>query len=325
MAMLCFSLLGKFSVTVDGVAVTGLESGKVQELLGFLLVYRDRPHAREALAGNLWGECESERSKKYLRQALWQIQSALNRGGGRDNSILEIDTEWVRVRADAPFWLDVAELETAFSRARDVAGKNLGDQDIECVRDAVRLYHGVLLEGSYADWCLIDRERYQHIYLLLLDKLMSACEKRHAIEEGLEYGGRILRVDPAREVTHRRMMVLHLLADDRTGALRQYERCHAELENQLGVTPSTSTARLFAHIRDDLPLDQILADVPARLRAEPAPAAPPSLSEVLHQIHSLNWALTALQQQLEFAGRPTPLEACAPSRGDASAPGKFTA
>lgn len=323
--MLRISLLGKFSVTVDGVAVTGLESGKVQELLGFLLVYRDRPHAREALAGSLWGECQSERSKKYLRQALWQIQSALNRGGGRDVGILEIDTEWVRVRTDASFWLDVAALESAFDRAKDVAGRNLSDQDISDVREAVRIYHGGLLEGSYADWCLIDRERYQHIYLLLLDKLMAACETRHAIEEGLEYGGRILRVDPAREVTHRRMMVLHLLADDRTGALRQYDRCQAELENELGVTPSASTLRLFAQIREDLPLDQILAGVPARPRTEPAAAVAPSLNEVLHQIHSLRWTLAALQQQLEFALQSPAVGASTPVRGDAPARGTFPA
>jgi DNA-binding SARP family transcriptional activator len=296
MATLRFSLLGRFSVTADGAAIAGLESGKVQELLCFLLINRDRPHAREALAESLWGDNQTERSKKYLRQAIWQIQSALNRAAGHDHGILEIDADWVRVRTGAAFWLDVADLESVFDLVRDVAGRDLDDRDIARLRDAVRLYRGELLEGSYADWCLIDRERFQHIYLVLLDKLMSACESRKAFEEGLEYGARILRIDRAREVTHRRMMKLHVLSDDRTGAIRQYERCVTDLASDLGVIPSAITTALFERIRDDLPLNRSLEESAVQPLVEPIA---PSLSDVLQQIHTLSTMLAKLHYQLE--------------------------
>src|SRR5262245_37221860 len=69
-------LLGRFRIHADGQEVSGLEGAKVQELLSYLLLHRDRPHPRETLAGTLWGERPTELSRKGLRQALWQLQSA---------------------------------------------------------------------------------------------------------------------------------------------------------------------------------------------------------------------------------------------------------
>ena len=63
-------LFGKFSVKVDEVPVTGLESSKVQELFSYLLCHRDRPHPRERLADTLWSRSQATQSRKYLRQAL---------------------------------------------------------------------------------------------------------------------------------------------------------------------------------------------------------------------------------------------------------------
>ena len=36
------------------------------------------------------------------------------------------------------------------------------------------LYRGDLLTGWYQDWCLIERERYQCMFVSLLDKLMAS-------------------------------------------------------------------------------------------------------------------------------------------------------
>jgi DNA-binding SARP family transcriptional activator len=46
-------------------------------------------------------------------------------------------------------------------------------------------------------------------------------------------------------------MRLHYLAGDRTTALRQYKRCVATLEEDLGVEPSMSTRILYEQICND--------------------------------------------------------------------------
>jgi DNA-binding SARP family transcriptional activator len=118
----------------------------------------------------------------------------------------------------------------------------------EKVRAAIAVYRGDLLEGWYNDWCLMERERLQSAYLALLDKLMGFSAARREYEAGLVYGQIILAHDRARERTHQRMMTLHSLAGDRTGALRQYRACVAALNEELGVAPSPRTSQLYERI-----------------------------------------------------------------------------
>lgn len=89
------------------------------------------------------------------------------------------------------------------------------------------------------------------MYLVMLDKLMEFCEAQQQYETGLAYGSRILRHDPARERTHRRLMRLHCMSGDRTSALRQYQHCVVALEEELGVRPARPTEALYEQIRAD--------------------------------------------------------------------------
>src|SRR5262249_10253849 len=126
MSTLSVRLFGRLCAVRDERVLDGLEGGKAQELLCYLLLNRDRPHARQTLAGLLWGDCLAAQSQKYLRQALWQLQSALDppgaSGGGR---VFLVESDWIQVHAAADLWLDVAEFEQAFGLVQGVAGREL--------------------------------------------------------------------------------------------------------------------------------------------------------------------------------------------------------
>jgi DNA-binding SARP family transcriptional activator len=66
MSILRVSLFGKFRVQLGEQVMTSLNVRKVQELFCYLLLYRDRPHPREALASLLWGDSSTAQSRKYL-------------------------------------------------------------------------------------------------------------------------------------------------------------------------------------------------------------------------------------------------------------------
>ncbi len=245
-------LFGRFSVFLNERPINGLDACKLQELLSYLLVHRDASHARETLASLLWGDSSTAQSKKYLRQALWQLQSALeSRDEKSRRRAFKVEPDWISVNKDAEIWLDLEVFETAFARTREVAGQHLDETSAEALEAAVQLYQGDLLEGWYQDWCVCERERLQTNYLIMLDKLMSYCEVKQRYETGLTYGLTVLRYDRARESTHRRLMRLHYLAGDRTGALRQYEHCVAALREELGVKPSRLTVALYDQMRLD--------------------------------------------------------------------------
>src|SRR5919201_6619728 len=274
-------LLGRVSIDQDGRPLTDLPA-RALELLCYLLLHRDRAHTRDELAALLWPDASAALARKYLRQALWQLQSALTA------ELLLLSPGWVRLDADADWWLDVDAVERAWEASRDVAGARLTGTQAHDLEDAVALYRGDLIEGSYADWCIYERDRIQMTYLAMLEKLMGYCDAHHRWPQGVAYGHRILRHDPAREVTHQQLMRLHYRAGDRTTALRQYQRCVDALDRELGLAPAAGTVALR---------DQIRAD---RLDAAAPPVDPGGgpLIELQRRFDQVQESLSALRQQV---------------------------
>ena len=297
MSTLRVSLFSKLSVRLGDRALENLHSAKAEELFCFLLLRRNLSHPRETLAGMLWGDCPTFQSKKYLRQALWQLQFALNSSlVPAARRVLLVAPDWVRLNEQADLWLDVAAFERACVLAQGAPAQTLDARVVQALEAAVALYRGDLLEGWYQDWCLYERERLQNMFLALLDKLMAICEVREDFEAGLAYGVRILRYDPAHERTHQRMIRLKYLAGDRVGALRQYECCRAQLKEELGVRPSKLTRALYQQIRADR-----LETSPATPARTPAATdqAPLLLPKLLSHLKQLRSCLADVQREVQ--------------------------
>jgi DNA-binding SARP family transcriptional activator len=252
MTSLRVCLFGRFHTRVDDRDLTDLFTHRMQELFSYLLLYRDRQLSREALAELLCGNCSTAQSKKSLRQTLWHIQTIMDAHiDASAGQLLATDVDWVQLHSEPLLWLDIAAFEKAFAFIQGLPAEGLDDTSVRMLHDSVELYQGELLEGWYQDWCLNERERLQNMFLIILDKLMVLSEVNHQYEAGLFYGMKVLQRDRARERTHRQLMRLYYLAGDRTGALRQYERCVAALYEELGVKPSRSTVALYDVIRAD--------------------------------------------------------------------------
>ncbi len=245
MSRLEIRLFGQIRIDSGGEPLPGL-SAKAMELLCYLLLHQERAHAREALAGLFWPDAPDILARKYLRQAIWRLQSVL---GSRD--VLIVHSGWIRINPRALLWVDVVAFEQAHDIHSDTPGHELTDQQAQAIEAAVVLYHGDLIEAWYQDWCIYERDRLQLVYLAMLEQLMSYCEVRRHYPQGIAYGQRILRYDPARECTHRNLMRLYYHAGDRTTALRQFERCTEAMAKQFSVRPSRETVALYHQVRGD--------------------------------------------------------------------------
>ena len=248
--MLTIRLFGKFLLQQGDAEIEAVRFGKLAELFCVLLLRRDRCHSREILASMLWGESTTAQSKKYLRHALWQLQSLL-RNGTAQVSLLAADRDSVRVEVSGDVWLDVALFEAVCAQVHNVHHSELTEGQAQSLKTAIELYRGDLLEGWYHEWCLIERERMQNLYLVLLEKLMRYSEEHRQYAYGMEAGERILRLDPAHEPTHESMMRMQYAAGNRAAAVRQYQRCESALREELGVRPAHRTEELLRTIRAD--------------------------------------------------------------------------
>jgi DNA-binding SARP family transcriptional activator len=295
MTVLQVYLFGKLRVESDNCELEGFDARKLQELLSYLLLNRDRPLQREVLATVLWPDLPGVQAKKNLRQTLWQLQSTLTALSPEcdTTALLVIEPEWVLLNSKAGLWLDVGVFEEVYAFVQGMKGHELDLPRARFMEEALRLYQSDLLEGWYWDWCLNERERLHNIYLSMMDKLMDYCEAHSIYEKGISYGLRILCHDRTRERTHQRLMRLHYLTGDRGAAMRQYQRCAQVLEEELGIKPSRRTYQLYQQIRADL--------LPsAEMHDSPAQVGEVQLPEVINHLKQLQSILSGIDDQLKL-------------------------
>ena len=150
-AVLDIRLLGSVELRLGGTPLAPPESARAVSLLAYLLVHRGAPQPRRRLAFLLWPDSTEAQARTNLRKALHTLRRALPDG------FLDGDTQTLRWRADAPCTLDLAAFEDALER---------GD-----LRAAVEAYGGDLLDGSYDEWVLAERERLRDRYADALERL----------------------------------------------------------------------------------------------------------------------------------------------------------
>lgn len=246
------SLFGRFRICYAERVVKGPQFRRSQELLSYLLLNCNRPFPREVLATLFWEEAELPQARKYLRQALWHIQTILrNTVGIVAKDLLILESDWVQLNTIDGLSLDVAIFEQSYQRCQGTRGEDLTDSQLINLQHAVQLYCGDLLEGCYRDWCVFERERLQNCYLTALRKLVSYYDKQEQVDYGVAHAERILRHDPADEQAHYYLMHLHWIAGRRTKAIRQYQCCKKVLAEELGIQPAERTKMLYERIRSN--------------------------------------------------------------------------
>lgn len=234
--------LGQPRFSIDATPYPFTARPKVLPLLAYLLLHRNTPLARDALAFALWtDESESNaranlrRHLNYLRQALPPPQNA---------PWLLQENQSVRWNPNAPTWFDVMEFEaqTADHRTQTT------DDAVRRLSSAVALYTGDLLENVYEDWLVPERERLRALYQENLWRLVSLARARRDFSFALQYAQQLAQHDSLREDARRILMTLRYETGDRAGALREFEQFRQHLTNELGVEPMPETLALYENI-----------------------------------------------------------------------------
>jgi DNA-binding SARP family transcriptional activator len=287
-----FKLFGRASIRREETVVGNLPA-KAQELLFFLIIHQNRVHTREHLAGQLWGDASDVQARKYMRQTLWHLQTGLGEDAATAQPLLLLDNQWLQFNRAASATVDIDQFERVFEGVRTLLDDGISVAQAALMLGAIRLYEAELLQGWYLDWCLLARERFHAMYLLMVDKLMHHCLYRGDFDTGVALGLGTLQFDRAREKTHRRLMRLFHASGDRTSALRQFEICANALAHEFNLPPSERTVRLYEEMRRG----EVTPWKPAL--PPPAPSAGGNeLSTVLGEIERLHTTVAALRAEV---------------------------
>lgn len=289
-------LFGAFEVTSRTCDAAVIKGRRTQELLAYLLLVPGQSRSRDVVAGAVWPDADAETSKKQVRQALWHVHQAVDADRAPDERLIAADGEQLAMNparsvwCDALAFLDAVDPSPSRSSLSSSSSSTSSPADDRRLETALDLYRGPLLDGCYSEWCLVERERLEGLYLSALDAASLGAEARHDLDAAVHWARAILRVDPAHERSHYRLMRLHQALGDRTRALRQFDRCVTALRDELAVEPSRHTVALANAIRDD--------------DGEPAPdpSGGPSLgttdSEIVRELAELRRSIDRLQSSL---------------------------
>jgi DNA-binding SARP family transcriptional activator len=262
-AILHIQLLGGFLIAYAGAPVTTIRSGRRQALLAYLLLHRDAPLARARLAFLFWPDSTEAQARTNLRKHLHFLRRSLPDA----DRYIHLDTHTVQWLPDAPFTLDVADLEATMATAEQSRREGRQVAERAALERATHLYKGDLLPSCYDDWILPQRERLRQAYIRALERLVALCEDRRDYAAAVDHAQGLLRHDPLYEAAYRHLMRLYALADDRANALQTYHTCETVLQRELGVSPSPATQDLYA---------RLMRATPATSEQSPAAPAPPS-------------------------------------------------
>lgn len=261
----------------------------VPRRLARALIYRlalsPHPVSREHLCWIFWPDSPEKTARRNLTHLLTHIRRALPRP-----HILLSQGEQVELDPKS-VWCDAAVFRQILQSPL------LG---LEPLYNATGLYRGPFLAGfslpeaaEFEIWASTEQVALEHAYLkaleLLIDQETALQDYALARQAALRY----LETDDLAEHIHCQLMALYAASGERHAALRQYERCVAVLERELGIDPLPETRAVYLSILSgDIPALGISKGRPDKalpeVGKEPLPfvgrqAAHNSLSDALNQ------------------------------------------
>src|SRR5215218_3083842 len=264
MAELRIALLGPPRVERDGAPIE-VDTRKAIALLAYLAMHPER-HGRDAVAGLLWPDYDTEHARGALRRTLSTLNKAVGPGW------LAADRTTVGF-ARAVSWLDVARFEELVAACRE-HGHAPEDACPACVaplEEAARLHRGDFLAGfglrdstSFDDWQYFQAERLRRELASTLERLATAQIGQHRWDDAVDAARRFLALDPLHEPAHRQLMRIYAWSGRRGAALRQFQACQRVLADELGVEPLEETVAVHQAIQANrLPPPPPVATAPA--------------------------------------------------------------
>lgn len=249
---------GTLDIRLDGNEINEqFRTDKERALLLYLAVNAERIYHRDVLGEMLWPDRPPGSARTNLRQALYGVRRALEDQQAVPPYLL-VNADTLQINPAAGLYLDVYKFSENIEAVRrhNHPDAQLCSQCKDSLEQALELYQGEFLEGlflgeslAFHEWLLVQRERYQREYLLVLELLsLDAGHERDAFR-AVELARRLVAANPLDESGHRLLMRSLVGSGRRNLALEHYQECRAVLLDELGVEPSQETRELYENIR----------------------------------------------------------------------------
>ncbi|PPK63136.1 BTAD domain-containing putative transcriptional regulator [Actinokineospora auranticolor] len=261
------TLLGSFSLRLDGRPVRKWRAGKARSLFQYLLVHRDRVVLRDKLHEVLWPHSDWSPNSSSLKVAMHALRQILQTSpdGTNTSGVRIVHQDFGYALYADGISVDVDEFEAMVEAGR--AADKVGDtpRAVAAYRAAMEVYQGDFLPGDSADWIVEQREWCKSLALRALDRLSTEAARVGDFDQLVRWCRRTIELDPYRESAYQMVMSAHGRFGELAAVRRWHDMCTRRLAEELGVRPNQETERAyFAAMRGE-------GRAAAPLRAVPGP------------------------------------------------------
>jgi two-component SAPR family response regulator len=217
---------------------------KPKYFLAYLTSLGARSHSDDSLLEVFWPG-DPEKGRASLRAALSYLRRQFQPADVEQeiNYFLKPPGH-VQLNPDLPIWYDLAELERSVSRMRALNSDGQVEKAVATARYIAKLYEGPFLESCYMDWAVEIRDRTDMAVVDAFVLLSEWCFGAKRYDEAIEFGQRLIGIDPTLESAHENLMRTFLAQGKQAEALRQFERCEQILRQELDVEPGEELLEL---------------------------------------------------------------------------------
>jgi len=239
------SALGPLEVHVAGRRVPRWTSLKARAVFQYLLIHQDRPIRRDVLMSLQWPDHSHNSARNNLNVALYSLRNTLEGLSHGAQPVLYRDGCY-SLNPELTWWIDRNEFLAAVDDAQQAHRERRPEQVIGAYRKAIGLYRGPLFEeDGDGEWYLPEQRRLQDLYGQALEGIAEIHFRLGELADAQRFGQLALGHDPCSESSHRLLMRCYASQHQQQLVGRQYRVCVAALRDELGVTPSDETVKLF--------------------------------------------------------------------------------
>ena len=223
---------------------------RARDILCFIVSRRHHRAPKDTIIDMFWTEDNIETIEKNFHPTVSHIRKALNSNQPlKQNFIIYRDGDY-QLNSESSYSIDTETFERLISDGENARRERNYERCIDCYEQAVALYRGEFMQGTYEPWVDEQRAYYREQYLRMLESLAGVAEKKQEWPRTMDLAQRILREDQFREDIHCMLMRTHAALGNRVAVKEQYEALRELLQNELGVEPATQTQQTFRELME---------------------------------------------------------------------------
>jgi LuxR family maltose regulon positive regulatory protein len=248
---LTINMLGSIDVFRDRARPFAADAWTTRRSRDILCFIASRPHHRapkDTIVDTFWRDVELETVEKNFHPTMSHIRKALNSNQPLKQNFLAYRDGEYQLNSEFSYRIDTETFDRFIADGEAARRERNFDRCIALYEEAIALYRGEFMQGSYDDWVEDQRSYYREQYLRMLESLAAVAEKKQEFVQAMDLAQRILRDDPFREDIHCMLMRAQAALGNRVAVKEQYEALRALLQKELGVEPAMQTQKAYKEL-----------------------------------------------------------------------------